>query len=115
LRETLLAAEQPSIIINEKINIYDNSAIEILRIIEAQKNLISKCTDYWNKFLENGVVKMCEIIPGAVTVPSHLEVVEASLRGIKNTFESLIIEKNNFEHSQALQCNEKLMELLNKY
>ena len=115
MREALLAAENPSIIIDEKINTFDNSAIEILRIIEAQKNLVTKCTDFWNKFLEDGVMKMCEIIPGAVTIPSQLEAAEANLMDAKIIFEGLVIEKRTHEYSLALKCKEKLMELLNKY
>lgn len=115
MREILLGAEQPSIIINEKINDYDNSAIEILRIIEAQRTIIIKCQDSWNKCFQEGVDKMYEILPGVADAPSQLKELEIEINGAKMILENLIIEQNEMEHHLAIQFKSKLMELLNKY
>ena len=114
MREVLLGDEQPSIIINEKINTYDNSAIEILRIIEAQRNLVIKCQDSWNKVLQEGMEKMCELIPVA-DISSLLEELEININGAKIIFEGLIFDQTEMEYSLAIQFKSKLMELLNKY
>ena len=115
MREDLLGDEQPSIIINEKINAYDNSAIEILRIIEAQRNLVIKCQDSWKKVLQEGMEKMCELIPGVADISSLLEELEISIKKAKIIFEDLIFDQNEIDYSLAIQFKSKLMELLNKY
>lgn len=102
-------------IINEKINAYDNAAIEILRIIEAQRNLIIKCQDSWDKSFQEGVGKMFEIIPGLADVSSQLEELEININGAKMTLEDFIFEQNEMEYNLAVQFKSKLMELLNKY
>lgn len=86
-----------------------------MRIIEAQRNLITKCQDSWNKSLQEGVGKMCEILPGLEDVPSQLEELEISINGAKKTLEDLIFEQNEMEYNLAVQFKSKLMELLNKY
>lgn len=115
MRESLLGAEQPSIIINEKINTFDNSAIEILRIIESKRTSITKCKDSWDKVLQEGSMKMREIIPGLTSVLSNLEKAESSIIRAKIIFEDCVIEQNENEYSMALQYKSKLIELLNKY
>lgn len=115
MREVFLGTEQPSIIINDKINAYDNLAIDILRIIEAQRNLVTKCQDSWNHFFQEGVKKMCELIPGVEDISLQLEELEINITKATVIFEDLIFDQNEIEYSLAIQFKSKLMELLNKY
>ena len=116
LREFLLAKENPAtLVIDTKINEFDNMAIEILRIIELQRSLVTKCRQTWDKLLEDASRDINEIIPSVKRTPLMLESGLKQLLDIKKIMIQYSDQQENENYALAIHYKAKLTELLNKY
>lgn len=102
-------------IIDKKINEFDNMAIEILRIIELQRNLVTRCKHAWDKLLDDASKDINEIIPGAHGTALVLESVLKQLKETKILIIQYSERQEEENHAVSLQYKAKLTELLNKY
>ncbi len=115
MREAFLGTDNPTNIMDDQINIFDNSAINILRIIETQRNLIVKCQQYWDQNLTEGTRRTSETLPGILEVSPVLTTLKSKLNAAREFLNNFIIEKNDNDKSISLQYRAKLIEMLNKY
>ena len=98
-----------------KINEFDNMAIEILRIIEIQNNLVMKCKKGWEKLLEDASKDICDIIPGVYGISLVLESTLNQVKEIKKYITQYSDQQEKENYALALKYKAKLTELLNKY
>jgi hypothetical protein len=115
LRQKLLDANDKHSLIDSIINIHDNAAIEILRIIETQKKLMTKWDVIWLNLITEGSKKIENIMPEITEIHSRMDFFESSLTELQNTFINSIDEQETYNSSRAMQQKLKLSELLNKY
>lgn len=90
-------------------------AIDILRIIELQRNLVTKCKYAWDKLLDDASKYINEMIPGAHGTTLILESVLKQLKIIKPLITQYSEQQEKENYALSLQYKAKLTELLNKY
>lgn len=90
-------------------------AIEILRIIEIQKNMAARCKKAWEKLLEDAARDVSDIIPGAQKTTFVLDITLNQLKEIKTFIKQYADQQDKENYDLALQYRAKLTELLNKY
>ena len=115
LRESLLGADNHASIINDKINSLDNSAIEVLRVIESQKKLAAHITDIWNISIESGAEKMISLIPAMADISENLNSLNSDLKKSKEMIRDAYEKQKNIQESKNISFKSKLIDLLNKY
>ena len=89
--------------------------MDILRIIELQKKIVSKCKTTWENLINSGLSKMDYAIPGVTGLPEKIELLSIKLRENHDDFLNYIdfIENNYLSIAQCYKS--KLLDLLNKY
>lgn len=111
----MLEKDNCSLVIEAKINEFDNMAIEILRRIEIQRNLVSKGKHIWENLLEDASKHLIDLIPGILEIPLVIENILKQLKEL-NQFILKYYEKQSKDRCiQALHYKTKLIGLLNKY
>lgn len=107
--------ENSSAVIDNEINEFDNMAIDILRIIELQRNLVAKSQRIWDKLLDDASKYINEIIPSAYGTAEILESVLKQLKETKILIIKYFEKREEEKYALSLQYKAKLTELLNKY
>ena len=110
-----MGSENALAIIDDEINLLDNSAIQILRTIESQKILVVKSQNLWDELINEGVSKTVEILPGIQEIPEQIKTATSKLNELEDLLLILVQDCLKNEKSIALQYRAKLAELLNKY
>lgn len=104
-----------SSVIETKINEFDNMAIEILKHIEIQRNLVLKGKNLWGKLLEDASKELLNLIPGVFEISLVLENALKQFKELNQFILKYYEEQQNNRRVLALHYNSKLIELLNKY
>lgn len=115
LRESLLGSDNHASIINDKINSLDNSAIEVLRVIESQKKLAAHIADIWSDSIKSGSGKMITIIPNMVDISKNLDLIRNDLNEMMTKISIITENQRNNQESNNISFKSKLIDLLNKY
>lgn len=95
------------------INRLDNSAVEVLRIIEQQRSINIKCQLVWDEFVQKCLVSLNDLLPSMKNITSIVENIYDKQTSLIDKYNNFIEMQEKFILKNSVEQRNRLNNLIN--